>query len=118
MIRRLLLALLLMGSSLRADAGFCTDIWYNILQSGQGCNVVQTDTFTFITFYTYDEDGNPTWVIATLDWDGVSSYRGDLIATTGTFFGIPWVGATEMTVGTATFAPSANNACEATLSYT
>src|SRR5262245_49278384 len=118
MIRRLLLALLLMGSSLRADAGFFTDIWYNFLQSGQGYNVVQTDHFIFITFFIYDENGKPTWVIATLDYDGVSAYTGDLIATTGTFFGVPWVGSTDQVVGTATFTPSANNAYQGNLSYT
>ena len=119
MIRRLLLALLLLGSSLRAEAGFYTDIWYNVLQSGQGYNLVQTDGFIFITFFIYAEDGTPTWVIATLNFDeGTSSYTGDLIATTGTFFGAPWVGATEVTVGTATFTPSASNAYEGTLAYT
>jgi hypothetical protein len=118
MIRRLLLALLLLGSSLRADAGFFTDIWYNVLQSGQGYNLVQTDDFIFITFFIYDENGDPTFVIATLFYDGVSSYTGDLIATKGTFFGIPWVGATEQTVGTAAFTPSAGNAYEGTLAYT
>lgn len=118
MIRRLLLALLLLGSSLRADAGFYTDIWYNVLQSGQGYNLVQTDGFIFITFFIYAEDGTPTWVIATLDYDeGTASFTGDLIATTGTFFGAPWVGATEVTVGTATFTPSASNAYEGTLAY-
>jgi hypothetical protein len=119
MIRRLLLALLLMGSTLRADAGFYADTWYNLLQSGQGYNLVQTDSFIFITFFIYAEDGSPTFVIATLTYDeGTASYTGDLVATTGTFFGAPWVGATEATVGTATFTPSASNAYEGTLRRT
>jgi len=119
MIRRFLLALLLLGSSLRADAGFYTDIWYNSLQPGHGYNVVQTNNFIFITFFIYAENGSPTWVIAQLTYDpGTSSFTGELIATTGTFFGAPWVGVTEQTVGTATFTPSANNAYEGTLVFT
>jgi len=82
---------------------------------------VQTDNFIFVTFFIYGQDGKPTWYVASLEYDSISgSYKGDVFATTATFFGIPWVPAntTETKVGTASFKPSAANAYQATLAYT
>jgi hypothetical protein len=121
MIRRFLIALMLLAASVQAEAGYYTDIWYKASESGWGVNLVQTDSYIFATFFIYGKDGKPTWYVASLDYDNVSkSFKGDVFATTGTFFGIPWVAAnaTDAKVGTASFKPSAENAYQGTLSYT
>jgi hypothetical protein len=120
MTRRLLLAILLFAASLRADAGFFTDIWWKKSEPGWGVNLVQTDNYIFATFYIYGEDGTPTWVVAGLQWNGVDRYTGDMTATHGTFFGLPWdpTASAEATVGTASFIPNPANAYEGTLTYT
>ena len=121
MIRRFLIALMLLAASVQAEAGFYTDIWYKTAEPGWGVNLVQTDNFIFATFFIYGPDGKPTWYVANLDYDSVSgSYKGDVYATRGTFFGIDWVAANfiETTAGTASFKPSAVNAYQAKLSYT
>jgi len=119
MIRRLLLAFILLAASVSAKAGFYTDIWYKAVEPGWGVNLVQTDNFIFVTFFIFGPDGKPTWYVANLNYDGVDSYKGDVFAVTGTFFGVPWVPAntSEAKVGTASFKPSAANAYQATLSY-
>ena len=119
MIRRILLAVLLLASAFRAEAGFYTDIWYKVVESGWGANLVQTDDFIFVTFFIYGPDGKPTWYSAELRRDGPTRYAGDVYATTGTFFGVPWKAAnkTEAIVGTASFTPSTANAYEGTLAY-
>jgi hypothetical protein len=120
MIRRILLALMLLATTLRAEAGFFTDIWYKAIESGWGVNLVQTDDFIFVTFFIYGPDGAPIWYHAELRWDGVSSFTGGVYATRGTFFGIPWNPAalSGPQVGTASFTPSAANAYEGTIAYT
>lgn len=120
MLRRILISLLLFAAAARADAGYYTDIWYNASEPGWGVNLVQSDTFIFVTFFIYGKDGAPTWYVATLDWDGMQAYKGDVYATRGTFFGSPWISgnSTEATVGTATFTPSTGNAYQGTLAYT
>ncbi len=53
MTKRLLLALLLLGAAIRAEAIDWTDIWYNISQQGYGYNLVQSGDhgFIYVTFY-------------------------------------------------------------------
>jgi hypothetical protein len=118
MIRRFLLALMLLATAVRAEAGFYTDIWLKLSEPGWGANLVQTDNFIFATFFIYGPSGAPTWYTAELNWNGVDRYAGDLFANQGTFFGVPWVGTTQTTVGTAWFMPSAVNAYQGTLYYT
>ncbi len=118
-MKRLLLALLLLGSAIRAEAANWTDIWFNFFQQGYGYNIVQSDGFLYVTFYVYDEFGFPTWYAAGLNWDGVDSYTGTVYEATGTFFGAPWIPGNFVAtaVGTATFKPSAVNNWQANFSY-
>jgi hypothetical protein len=120
MTRRLILALMLLATTLRAEAGFFTDIWYKASESGYGFNLVQTDDFIFVTFFIYGQDGKPTWYTAHLNWNGTDRYSGDVFANQGTFFGVPWNpdNSSHVKVGTASFVPSAANAYQGTLSYT
>ena len=96
-----------------------TDIWYIPQESGWGVNVVQSDTFLFLTFFIYGADNKPTWYTASLDWDG-TRYSGNVYATQGTYWANPWNPADHpdaQSVGTASFQPDALNAYQATLVY-
>lgn len=119
-MKRLLLAFLLLGAALRAEAIDWTDIWFNSAQQGYGYNLVQSDEFIYVTFYVYDSNGQPIWYGAGLTWNGVDSYTGKVYKANGTFFGAPWNPANFVVaeVGTATFKPSAINNWQATFSYT
>jgi hypothetical protein len=119
-MKRLLLAfLLLIGIALRAEAEDYTDIWYNAQQPGYGFNFIQSDLFIFATFFVYGFGGQPTWLVAGLNYDGVSAWTGNLYAATGTYYGAPWDPAAYVPtpVGTATFTPNPNNNWQGTLNY-
>jgi len=113
------LAFVLLLASAPVRAADYTDIWYVPTESGWGANVVQSDLFMFVTFFIYGPDGKPTWYTADLTFDG-SSYTGNLYATQGTYWALPWNGASVTTtpVGTARFTPNALNVYQATLTWT
>lgn len=119
---RRLLCITLFGASFAsppARAIDYTDLWFIPGEAGWGVNVVQSDTFMFLTFFVYGPDGKPTWYSADLSFNG-TVYTGGLYATRGTYFALPWNPANNATtlVGTATFQPSDLNAYQATLTYT
>ena len=123
-MKRLLLALLLLGTAMRAPAADYTDIWYNAAQSGYGFNVVESDDgtgapFMFVTFFIYGVDGKPTWYVALLTWNKVDTFTGSIYATTGTYFATPWnpANSTTTAVGTASFKPNPANNYQGTFSY-
>ena len=118
MFQRLLLCLLLASAAFRAGAADYTDIWYNPAENGWGANVVQSDTFLFVTFFIYGATKQPTWYTAQLTRDNSGNFNGNLYATTGTYYGAPW-NANDLTVtlaGTASFQPT--SAYTAKLVYT
>jgi hypothetical protein len=117
-MKRLLFALLL-GATFEAGANNYTDIWYEASQPGYGFNFVQSDQFIFATFFVYGPGGQPAWLVAGLNWNGVGSYTGNLFTATGTYFGAPWNPANyaPAQVGTATFTPSPSNNWQGTLNY-
>jgi hypothetical protein len=96
-----------------------TDIWYNPTESGWGVNVVQSDSFIFVTFFIYGSDRRPTWYTGQLRWDGVR-FTGTLFLTQGSYYLAPWIPGQHAAtpVGVASFTPSDINAYTATLSYT
>jgi hypothetical protein len=114
------LALWALLAAAPARAGFYTDIWFNPGEAGWGVNVVQSDSFMFLTFFIYGDGGNPTWDTAQLVRDASGAYSGSLFATRGTNYALPWNSANNAVqqVGTALFTPSGANAYEATLTYT
>lgn len=61
---RLAAASLALGAALSARASTYTDIWYAPQDPGWGVNVVHQVETAFITLYTYDADGRPTWLVA------------------------------------------------------
>ena len=122
-LRRLLSAGLLAVACLAtvpARAVDYTDIWFTPAESGWGVNVVQADSFLFLTFFIYGADNRPTWYTGQLTWNG-AAYSGGLYATQGTYWALPWNPADHpaaVQVGTAVFTPDALNAYQATLMYT
>lgn len=124
MIRRLVLAVLLLLSATCAPANTYSDVFYDVAEPGWGVFVKQSNTFQFLAFFIYDNNGQPTWYTAHLldNGDGTGlNYSGPLYATTGTYFGIPWQGSPSPTaVGTATFQGSTvpEDYFNATLTYT
>ena len=126
-MKRVLLAVLLLGATMRADAIDWTDIWNNpeTNKQGYGFNLVHSDagggkSYIFVTFYVYGSVGTPIWLVAGLDLQADGTYTGKLLAANGTFFGAPWNPAAYVprVVGTATFTPSAVNNWQGTIRYT
>jgi serine protease len=87
------------------------DLWWAAppgSQAGWGINLTQEGNTIFVTWFTYDLDHTPMWLVATVTKSGLSSYTGDLIRlTTGPpFNAVPFPplgspgGATGTTVGT------------------
>ena len=113
-----LIALLVAPQNTRA-ADY-TDLWWNPLESGWGVNVIQSETFMFLTFFIYGQDRKPTWYTADLSLDATGAYGGGLYLTTGTYYALPWNNgdaAPAQRVGSASFRPSSTNAYQATLTY-
>ena len=107
-------------------AAFCvqakeyTDVYYDPAESGWGFFLVQSDTFQFLAFFIYGSDGKPTWYVALLgdDGTGTDTYTGQIFATTGTYFPLPWNPAqySPTAAGTATF--KATDSYHAMFTYT
>ncbi len=123
MIRRLVLAVLLLGTATYASANIYNDVFYDVAEPGWGVFVKQSATFQFLAFFIYGPNGQPTWYTAQLtdNGDGTGlNYTGPLYATTGTYFANPWQGDAATQVGTASFQGSAvpEDYFHATLTYT
>ena len=105
MLKRLLFTLFLLVASAQAAAADYTDIWYNPSESGWGMNVVESDSFMFLTFFIYGADSKPTWFSGQVTMDASGNFNGPLYATTGTYYIAPWVSVNATPVGTASFQP-------------
>ncbi len=100
-----------------------TDQWWSPFESGWGAAVLQQGDVLFIDLFVYDTNSNPVWFTASVVYQGQLSsgdlvFTGDLIATTGSYFGagVFTPGAvTRKKVGTITF--DASSPTTATLSY-
>jgi serine protease len=88
------------------------DLWWAApaaSEAGWGINIAHEGDTIFATWYTYDRDGSPMWLVTTADKSGLSSYTGDLIRLTNgpPFNAVPFPpigspgGATGSIVGTA-----------------
>src|ERR1700730_5456948 len=105
MLKRFFLAVLLLVAAGRAAAVDYTDIWYIPAEAGWGVNVVQSNTFLFITFFIYGADGKPTWFTGQVTQDSSRNFNGTLYSTTGTYYISPWAGFSGGPVGTVSFQP-------------
>ena len=117
MLRKMVVAVLLCVASLGAGASEFTDVYVDTNETGWGIFVVQSDTFEFLAFFVYGEDGKPTWYSCQLSLDANGNYSGQLYASTGAYYGGPWDPSAQHTVavGTCRFAPT--DIYNATLTY-
>jgi hypothetical protein len=105
MLKRFFLAVLLLVAAGRAAAVDYTDIWFNPAEAGWGVNVVQSDTFLFLTFFIYGADSKPTWFTGQVTQDSSGNFNGTLYSTTGTYYISPWGGFAGGPAGTVSFQP-------------
>jgi hypothetical protein len=117
MFRKILVAALLYIASFGAGALEFTDVYVDTNEIGWGIFVVQSDTFEFLAFFVYGQDGKPTWYSCQLSLDANGNYSGQLYASTGAYYGGPWDPSAQHTVavGTCRFAPT--DIYNATLTY-
>jgi hypothetical protein len=83
-------------------------LWWNPAESGWGLNITHQANVLFITWFTYDTDGSPTWFVGSdVFKDGNGIYSGTLYKTFGPpMTASPWDPAkvTRMPVGNVTLA--------------
>jgi hypothetical protein len=95
------------------------DLWWAApagFEDGWGINLTHNGAIIFGTWFTYDHDRTPMWLVVTAPRTGPTTYAGDLLRTTGPpFNSVPFPpigspgGATGTKVGTATFTFSDGN---------
>jgi serine protease len=71
-----------------AAATHYQDLWWAApagVESGWGMNLTQQGNVIFATWFTYDTDGSPLWLVGTAADEG-AGYSGDLLRTTGPAF--------------------------------
>jgi hypothetical protein len=64
------------------------DLWWvpNAAESGWGINLTHQGDMIFATWFTYDLDGTPLWLVATAKRQPTGIYKGALYRTTGPAF--------------------------------
>jgi hypothetical protein len=65
------------------EAAPITGLWWNSLESGWGVTLTQQYGVIFATLFTYDEDGLPTWYVASNCVITLNECTGDLYEVTG-----------------------------------
>ena len=105
-MKRLLcaLALLLGGALTPAHATSYQDLWWNSSESGWGINVLHQGDTLVATWFIYDTDGKPMWLLGVLDKAGAISYAGTVSRYTGPGYNLAAFDpkqVTETAVGTA-----------------
>jgi hypothetical protein len=96
------------------------DLWWKTpggSESGWGINLNHQGDQIFATWFTYDVDGSPMWLVVTAPKSAPGVYTGDLYRTSGTRFdAFNGANVTPVKVGTATFTFADGN--NATFTYT
>src|ERR1700694_4114464 len=64
-----------------------SDLWGNEAESGWGIQFVQRAEILFATLYVYNPSGAPVWYVAVLQPSNGTTWMGDLIPTSGPWFG-------------------------------
>lgn len=95
-----------------------TALWWNPAESGWGINLNHQANTIFATLFTYANDGNALWLVASnLAQQADGSFSGILYRTSGPPFNqVPWSAISFSEVGTMTLRFSSSGA--GTLSYT
>ena len=96
------------------------DLWWKTpggSESGWGINLNHQGDTIFATWFTYDVDGSPMWLVVTAPKSAPGMFTGDLYRTSGTRFdAFNGANVTPVKVGTATFTFADGN--NATFAYT
>jgi hypothetical protein len=98
------------------------DLWWKIpagSESGWGVNFTHQGNTIFATWFTYDIDGTPLWLVVTAQKSAPGVYTGQLFRTTGPAFNaVPFnpANVARTHVGTATLTFTDGN--NATFAYT
>ena len=96
------------------------DLWWNKpanSESGWGINLNHEGDTIFATWFTYDIDGTPLWLVVTANKTGPGVYSGDLYRTSGAHFdAFNPANVVATKVGSATFTFADGN--DATFDYT
>ena len=91
-------------------------LWWNASESGWGINFAHQGTTIFASWFTFDVDRSPLWLVATMSKGTGQTFSGRLYRMTATPFGAsPFVPDTPADVGSATL--SFANGNSATFSY-
>ncbi len=64
-----------------------SDLWGNEAESGWGIQFVQRAEILFATLYVYNSIGAPVWYVAVLQPTNGTTWMGDLMQTSGPWFG-------------------------------
>ena len=100
-----------------------SDLWWNPAESGWGVSIADHETHLFAVWFTYRQDGSPTWFVMSGGTfsEGRRRFTGDAYQTTGPPFNAPFSSrpVTLERVGTFTFdfAPPGMAAGTALFSY-
>jgi hypothetical protein len=92
-------------------------LWWIAAESGWGINFSHQGTTIFATWFTFDTDGSPLWLVATMEKGVGETFAGTLYRMTATPFGAtPFVANTPVAAGTASLAFASGSS--ASFSYT
>lgn len=99
------------------------DLWWAApagVESGWGVNFAHQSDIIFATWFTYDFDGTPLWLSATLlKTERAGEYKGALIRTTGPpFNAVPFLPANVSSTPVGTLTVTFANGNSATFAYT
>ena len=97
------------------------DLWWAApggIESGWGVNFTHQGNTIFATWFTYDMDGTPMWLSATVLKTGFGIYSGSLFRTTGPAFNaVPFIGSNVKYASVGTLQLSFTNTNNGTFTY-
>lgn len=79
------------GFTVNTTTSPMTGLWWNQNESGWGAGLIQQYGVIFVTLFTYDSEGKPTWYVASNCAVSADGCTGDLYAVTGaSALTVPW----------------------------
>jgi hypothetical protein len=98
------------------------DLWYAApaeSEAGWGVNFTHQGDIIFATWFTYDVDGTPLWLAATVNKTATGVYTGTVYRTTGpAFSAVPFLPANVVATPVGTLTLTFSNGNSATFAYT
>jgi hypothetical protein len=98
------------------------DLWWASppgAEAGWGVNFTHQGDTIFATWFTYDADGSPLWLVSTAQKTGAGIYTGTLYRTTGPAFNaVPFLPANVAATPVGTLALTFHSGNSATFAYT